>query len=42
MPGLKIYELTVSKIRCTNCAKQIKNALTPMKGLKDVKVNILA
>ena len=42
MADIKIYELTVSRIRCTNCAKKIKNGLSPLVGMKDVKVNVLA
>ena len=40
--NLKIYEMSVSKIRCTNCSKKIKNGLGPLKGMKDVKVDVLA
>lgn len=39
---IKIYEITLSKIRCTNCAMKIKNGLGPLKGMIDVKVNVLA
>lgn len=39
--NLKIYEMTLSKIRCTNCATKIKSGLGPLKGMKDVKVNLL-
>lgn len=48
----KIYELTVSKISCTNCAHKIRNSLSPLNGskkikkyfigVKNVKVNVLA
>ena len=38
----KIYELTVSRIRCTNCANKIKLALGPLGGMKEIKVNVLA
>lgn len=40
--NLSVYELTVSKIRCTNCAKKIKTCLGPLIGMKDVQVNVLA
>jgi copper chaperone CopZ len=40
--NLKVYDLTVSKIRCTNCSKKIKSELGPIPGMKDVKVNVLA
>lgn len=40
--NIRIYELTVSKIRCTNCAGKIKAGLQPLQGMKDVKVNVLA
>lgn len=37
----KVFELSIGGIRCTNCAKKIKDNLLSINKIHDVKVNVM-
>lgn len=36
---METYELSVTKIRCTNCAKKITNSLSALTGKDNQNIN---